>query len=204
MKESANAVRAWADYLAMGPERSLEALVRRYRTAIENPPTRRLMTLADWSRTFGWQARLKEIADRQAREAEAQEAEYRQSILEEGFGLKHERVKALKAVAQRLYKTASQLDPLDDSISAIRLETILSNFRGTLDDIAKEKSERKEVKEVTGKDGSPLIPATEKKVLDADDLARLAAEVFSLGRVDSGDASTDGGGELVDTPQPDT
>jgi hypothetical protein len=53
------AATAFADYIAMGPDRSLGALCERYRKATGPIPTKRLMTLKDWSRNFRWQDRIK-------------------------------------------------------------------------------------------------------------------------------------------------
>jgi hypothetical protein len=55
---TARAAVAFADYVALGPRRSLDKLCDRYRIATEPVPTRRLMTLKDWSVRFRWQHRL--------------------------------------------------------------------------------------------------------------------------------------------------
>src|SRR6476646_3525744 len=52
---------AFADYYEIGAERSLSKLAARYRargTDAPTPPTRRLRTLAEWSRQYGWSQRL--------------------------------------------------------------------------------------------------------------------------------------------------
>jgi hypothetical protein len=77
MKESAQALRALSDYLAQTPPRSLERLAERYQSATEPPPpTRRLKTLKDWSRTYRWQERVveheRQIAQEAARKARQQ------------------------------------------------------------------------------------------------------------------------------------
>jgi hypothetical protein len=175
-RETPNAKRAWADYLAMGPERSLEALARRYRIVIENggqAPTTRLPTLADWSRHFGWQARLSEIADRETREAEEREAAYRRSVLEDGYALSHKRVEGLKVLAGLLYDelTAEGEDNrrwLDDvkqigsGADAVRVPILRFNaseveqLRGLLEDIAKEVGGRAQKLEHSGPGGGPI------------------------------------------------
>jgi hypothetical protein len=59
MRESAAAHRAYQDYREQTPPRSLERLVEWYRSGPEAvPPTRRLTTLKEWSRHFGWAARV--------------------------------------------------------------------------------------------------------------------------------------------------
>ena len=57
--EPETAMEACADYLAMPKkERSLEELARRY-AAADDPPTRSLHTLKNWSEKYGWQERLR-------------------------------------------------------------------------------------------------------------------------------------------------
>ena len=70
MTDPAAHQRALADYLAQTPPRSLERLVERYRSGTEvGPPTRRLGTLKEWSRRYGWQERVREHEAQIAREA---------------------------------------------------------------------------------------------------------------------------------------
>ncbi len=160
--ETVRAKRAWADYLAMGPERSLSSLAERYwtaRTQGVSVPTVRLMTLADWSRHFDWQARLKQIADDEAKAAEEREAAYRREVMESGYAVAHERVVALKRLAVQL------LDELEKQGKLWVLETRslgkngtvdlekfnaaeVEQFRGLLDDIAREKGERRDKSDV--------------------------------------------------------
>jgi hypothetical protein len=71
MRETARARQAWLDYLAMGPQRSLEKLLSRYQTGTTLAPVRNLTRLKQWSATFNWQGRLAEI---QAKEQAAIEA----------------------------------------------------------------------------------------------------------------------------------
>lgn len=61
--ESASARRAWADYLAMGPGRSLAKLHATYRERMlyEKTPTTNLARLKAWSASFGWQERINRI-----------------------------------------------------------------------------------------------------------------------------------------------
>jgi|SRR5919202_520892 uncharacterized membrane protein len=70
MKESAQALRAFSDYLAQAPPRSLERLYERYRSGTEPaPPTRRLTTLKQWSTQHAWQERVAEHERQIAQEA---------------------------------------------------------------------------------------------------------------------------------------
>lgn len=200
MRETARAKQAWADYLSLGPGRSLETLLDRYQSATDSPPTRRLKTLKDWSRTFGWQARLKTIADQVAREAAEREAEYRREIMEAGYGKREERVKALKELAGILFDELMQPDKrwcrdvkqIGSGEGAERVDVERFNaaeveqFRGLLDDIAKEKGERKNVTELTGKDGGPIeVSDARERILSR--LASLAAGATAAGGVGGSD-----------------
>lgn len=59
-KETAKAAQAFADYVAMGPKRSLRKLCEFYH---RNPTY--LTQLRDWSVEYQWQERLKEMAAEQ-------------------------------------------------------------------------------------------------------------------------------------------
>lgn len=69
-RETPKAAQAWADYLALGPDRSLAKLHTTY-VADSNggKPAANLRQLEYWSTQHGWQDRLKAIADAQAAEA---------------------------------------------------------------------------------------------------------------------------------------
>jgi len=56
--ETAKAQRAWNDYLALGPRRSLPDLAKQYQTDPQGSPTTSLRCLKQWSSTWQWQARL--------------------------------------------------------------------------------------------------------------------------------------------------
>lgn len=156
MRESPRAAQAWADYLALGPGRSLEQLLKEYQSRTGSVPTRQLSRLKRWSTDGQWQARLQALADQAAAEAAAQELAYRRAILEEGFGLAHERVKAMKALAGTLLDeltTGGRLWVEDvkqvgggERARFVDIERFnsaeLEQLRGLWDDIAKEKGER--------------------------------------------------------------
>ena len=63
MEETQRAKTAYAEYLAMGPGRSLEGLAADYKRRLQTDrkltvPTGRLRTLVEWSRLHNWQARI--------------------------------------------------------------------------------------------------------------------------------------------------
>ncbi len=106
-RETPRAQRAWLDYLEMGPGRSLPALIARYvevaRESGERAvPTRNLQILQRWSSAFGWQDRLRAIADQERAEAEARIREERRRVFEDGLAFDFERVRVLKRLAQKL------------------------------------------------------------------------------------------------------
>jgi hypothetical protein len=107
MKESAQALRAFQDYLAQTPPRSLERLAATYQSATEPPPpTRRIETLKDWSRTHGWQERVAAHEQQIAQEAEERarkaEVERRERFREVRLGLAAEvQAKAHRALKAR-------------------------------------------------------------------------------------------------------
>lgn len=182
--ESPRAKQAWADYLALGPDRSLEKLHRLYLVRVQSegnvrvaPPTLRLATLEHWSSSFGWQARLAAIADREARAAEEREAAYRRSIMEEGYATAHERVRLLKrlthAIARDLNiaEDAEDMDPRfwvqdvkgiggGETYREVTIERFnaaeVAELRAALADLAAEKGDRVRRTELTGKGGGPV------------------------------------------------
>ena len=95
MKESARAAQAWADYLAMGPGRSLDELCRRYSNATIPTPTKRVKTLKDWSVAFGWQDRLRAISEQEARLVSERESQARAELQSSGIANRQNRIDAL-------------------------------------------------------------------------------------------------------------
>lgn len=74
-----NAELAFADYVALGPGRSLAALAEIYRSRTESVPTKNLTTIKQWSIRYRWQERLAESAsarsDQMLRDASELDAE---------------------------------------------------------------------------------------------------------------------------------
>ncbi len=70
-QETAKAAQAFADYVALGPSRSIRNLhadyLNRQQTA-NKPPTVRYVTLGEWSSKFHWQQRVRQAASEQARQ----------------------------------------------------------------------------------------------------------------------------------------
>lgn len=169
--ETPRALRAWADYLALGPGRTLESLLNLYQT-LPKPPTKQLTTLKVWSSSHDWQARLVLIAAEEVAAAAEREAAYRRQILEEGYAQPHKRIEALKALAGALFEeltreTERRLWVKDvkqigqgDAAERVDIERFnaaeVEQFRGALDDIAKETGGRVNKTELTGANGEPF------------------------------------------------
>ncbi len=209
MRETPRARQAWADYLALGPDRTIERLARQYH-AVQPRYSQCLVSTVErilyrWSTTHGWQSRLALIADQAAREAEEREATYRREIMGEGYALGHERVRSLKALAEKLYAelTAEGEDcrrwvrdvkqigsgEFAERVNIERFNAAeVEQLRGLLDDIAKEKGERKQVQEISGPGGGPIQvkPAYDLRTLSDQELAifeQLISKASGAGQI---------------------
>lgn len=77
--ESPAAYQAFIDYIGMGWDRSLDALIAHYKTRTDveqKPPTKHRATLAGWSGRFKWQERLGRYREDAAAQAIAQQRDY--------------------------------------------------------------------------------------------------------------------------------
>ena len=159
MKETPKAAQAWADYLALGPDRSLEKLASRYHRRRKFPkssPASTLRQLKRWSAEFGWQDRLRDIVDREVREAQEREAAHVREVMETGYALPHHRVALLKRLTDDLVADVTEggrrwvrdvkvigTGEEAEKVDVERFnESEFKQIRGLLDDIAKEKGER--------------------------------------------------------------
>ena len=156
--ESNKAVQACNDYLRMGTDRSLAKLLGRYQDATETPPTKRIKTLKDWSRNFGWFERSSLYDGRIEAEKTRQHQEKIQEIIQEGAALPHERVRRLKDLEALLWDQIHEKDDdgrlyrlwcqetkgigAGDNFQTVKVEqfnaALIHQYRGVLDDIAKE------------------------------------------------------------------
>lgn len=170
MRESPQAIEAYRDYLDMGTGRSLEALQRRYQGATDKtPPTRRLMTLKDWSRTFGWQGR---VAQHEARIAAEAEERARKDRLAEMDKLRRVRLgiaQTEQAIALKWLQRVVQNDAAIADMKAGEIVALTKNAQDT---------QRLEYGEATDRHAVSL-----EEMSDADLLAR--AHALGLDRADS-------------------
>lgn len=170
--ETIKAVQACNDFLRLGVGRSLGKLAEKYaKISQSEPPTKNISTLKKWSASFDWQARAAEF---DASWDERKTAE-RKAVMDYGLSLDYERVTKLKELADFL---ESQLYETDDDGNLINLwlpdvkgigskedfervdierfnSALLSQYRGVLDDLAKEVGGRVNRQDITS-DGNPI------------------------------------------------
>lgn len=150
--ESAKARQAKDDYIKLGPNRSLEKLLARYRSTTEPPPTTRISTLKGWSCRFGWvdaaiayDEAERERAKREAIEVAEAVKQRRIEVLSQGFALDFVRVDALQAVASRLLLALNAIDEDEEGNQLYTFnEGMVRQLRGLLEDIAKETGGRRD------------------------------------------------------------
>lgn len=189
MRETPDARQAFNDYLAMGPDRSLEKLVAVYQSDTENAPTTRLRTLKAWSAAHQWQTHLADIADAE-----------RLAIVARGIADKQNRVDALndrwermkQVIAERaesreyadaaggetglLVKTYKQVGSGENAqlVEEYAVDTgLLREMREHEKQAAQELGQWTEKQEIAGKDGGPIRVARE---LTDDELAVIASQ----------------------------
>jgi hypothetical protein len=187
-EESPKAAQAWADYVALGPDRSLAKLIARYRSTPEACPTTRLQTLKRWSAEYGWQDRLHGLAAEQAAIAEARERRRIDEIMATGFANVHERVRSLNVMAEAMFtliaadggffreevKMAANGEHISYQIIDKAKFDIL---RGLHDDLAKETGGRKTIIDATIKDADIEAAATRLAARTGRDKAAVLADL---------------------------
>lgn len=163
--ETDRAVLACNDYLRMGIGRSLRDVFASYRQQIANeastekPPTSRFETLAAWSSQYGWVERAS-IYDAAVDAAKTEEIN---RLRTEGLAADYERIRELTKLFDLLraeleekgvWYTDTKISAKGATVDVDVFNTgLLSQFRGVLDDIAKETGGRKaEVKHSGDKD----------------------------------------------------
>ena len=146
MRETNRARQAFNDYFEMGPNRSLRKLQRIYiNPTTKSPPTKHLRSLAIWSKKHNWQDR---ILQREAEIASAQLQDIIENAPKTGYAIWQNRVHGLDKLAQFI-------DPLV-AVRGLFSPTLVREYRGLLDDIAKEMGERVRGIALSGPDGGPI------------------------------------------------
>jgi hypothetical protein len=110
VRETERAIRAYTDYLAMGPERSLRALADTYCASTGDVPTRSLPTLKHWNEDHAWQVRIAGQLALEREEAEAAVRRERAEVFGSGLALDFNRVKAFSRIASKALAALSSAD----------------------------------------------------------------------------------------------
>ena len=202
--ESSRAVQACNDYLRMGPSRSLRLLVAGYCSETEqnSAPTESIGTLMQWSDKYGWQKRA-ELYDV---ELENRKNERAADIMQTGLACPHERVVELKDLAAflkgQLYEQSKggtyhniwlkdyKVLGSGEHAEVVEIErfngAIISEYRATLDDLAKETGGR--VKKIAPTD--PTGTRAYDELSDEGRAARIAAIIDAARERGSGSTSS--------------
>lgn len=179
--ESDRAVQGCNDYLRMGPGRSLRKLADRYsKSTRKTAPTDNENTLFGWSADFDWQKRASEYDAA----AEEQKTARRQKIFDSGLAQDFARVTELKKLAvflkSEIYETNDVAEGHEAEfkhhkvwlrdvkvvgggedaypVTIFRFNSaLIDQYRGVLDDLAKEVGDRRQKQEVSGPDGGELM-----------------------------------------------
>lgn len=171
--ESDKAVQGCNDFLRLGPGRTLKALWRKYGKMRKNAVTESQDTIENWSRSFGWMERAAEYDSYLEEEKNLK----RQQVMSRGLALEYERVEELERLARflrgEIYHKGEtgrndnvwlqDVKQIGTGEFAERVDIerfnapIIDQFRGALDDLAKETGGRIKKQEITGRDGEPLL-----------------------------------------------
>ncbi len=169
--ENKKAYAAFCDYARLGAGRSLSLLVKTYQTATKPlPPTKRITTLKEWSSKYHWQVRVAAYDKAIQAELEAAAAARRREVMESGLALDFERTRELKRLAvllleeihteeKRWLPDVKQIGSgaFAERVDIVRFNAaLIEQFRGTLNDIALEKNERKQNIQHSGPGGGPI------------------------------------------------
>lgn len=178
--ESNAAVMACNDYLRLGVRRSVERLRNNYKARVaageEGIPSVSLNTIQDWCMDYMWKERA-EIFDGMV---DAKRTEDANAAMNTGLALPYERVTSLKRLAAYLegyvydparlwlvdYRTLG-FGKYAEYREVIRFNNqLVEQFRGVLDDLAKETGGRIHRQELSGVGGGPIPVALQ----DLDDI----------------------------------
>jgi hypothetical protein len=171
-QEPANWYARFLLYRNMSPvKRSLLGVYNLYQSQVQKSEKKYIHPPGSWNDAFkkyDWQFRAELYDEHQQAEAEARakilreiEQDEIEKILTEGYALKHKRVSGLARMAEAIEKSF-----IDEETQEINYEWLaaksgaerIREYRGCLDDIAKELGDRQKLTktELTGKDGKPV------------------------------------------------
>jgi len=192
----------------MGAGRSLASLQRAYTDQHDiTPPTQSIDTLKRWSIHYGWQARAESYDAQIERQKTARATE----IMHSGLALEHERVEKLERLAtfleEQIYEQGEDgvfhnvwlpdVKQIGAGEFAERVDierfnsALIDQYRGTLDDLAKETGGRRNKTEVSGPDGGPIETETNVTGIGAGIAEVVALFDKARTRAGAGDPPTD-------------
>lgn len=171
--ESDKAVQGCNDFLRLGPGRTQKILWTKYTKSRSLPPTDSYDTIRDWSSKYEWTQRAAEYDSHLEEEKNLK----RQQVMSRGLALEYERVEELERLVRFLkgeiyhkgetgrndnvwLRDVKQVGTGEfaERVDIERFNApIIDQFRGTLDDLAKETGGRIKKQEIAGKDGKALI-----------------------------------------------
>jgi hypothetical protein len=206
--ESNKAIQACNDWLRLGLGRTIPMLLEQYEFIQENTsPTKSLNTLYHWHHVYDWKARATQFDEN----IEAFKTAEHNNTVQRGLALTHERLKKLYRLASFLETQLFELSEPDeagiqyyhslwvsdvkqigkgDEIERVDIErfnsALISEYRATLADIAKEVGGRVEKKEVSGKDGGAIETRNTTVVVNAEnahDAGNILKQLAELGAI---------------------
>lgn len=187
--ETDRAVQACNDYLRLGPGRSLSKLLSKYTKRNQKEPvTESESTIKKWSADYDWQLR----ASAYDAVLEEMRNEKRRKEFDAGLALDYERIRKLKKLANLLEQDLTVRLWLDDvksigsgefaeRVDLIRFNSALvEQYRGVLDDLAKEVGGRKQKSEVLNIDLSKLTDDQLSRIAAGEDPMRVVLSAYTI------------------------
>ena len=167
--ETDRAVQACNDYLRMGVGRSLRGLLEHYikqasnDALTENPPTLKFSTIGTWSDKHGWVER----SSAYDATVDASKTAEINRLRTEGLAADYERIRELTKLfdllrteleEKGLWYTDTKISAKGSTVDVEVFNTgLLSQFRGVLDDVAKETGGRKQQIQHGGDKDNPFV-----------------------------------------------
>jgi hypothetical protein len=143
-------------YRLLGPGRNVSKAYRKHRSinTVYDPETSRKQGATSWydyARQYNWEARANAWDETCREEVEDRAHE----IYNDGLSFAHERVDKLKKIATRLEGFI-----MDDKTTRISPH-VIEQYRGILDDIARERGERAKETHISGANGGNIVIETQ-------------------------------------------
>jgi hypothetical protein len=179
--ETANAKRAFMDYLAMGATRSVPKLLKIYRSppytdskGDNPPPARQKKTLYAWSSAYNWVERVKQVSDQQLEVILKEQRRALAAAYQERLAQPAERIKTLNQIAEMIVDYLTEHSLMTTTVKQVgagkntrmveesKMDVAaIQALRGLLDDLARETGGRpKNVKHAHELPDGPMASQT--------------------------------------------